>query len=50
MDTSKQKSAVWKHIGLYGHAVGTFTGKLSFTEICFNYFIFMLHVIANYIY
>ena len=23
----EQKPAVWKHIGLYGHAVGTFTGE-----------------------
>ena len=27
MDEVGQKPAVWKHIGLYGHAVGTFTGK-----------------------
>jgi hypothetical protein len=27
MDEVGQKPAIWKHIGLYGHAVGTFTGK-----------------------
>jgi hypothetical protein len=27
MDEVGQKPAMWKHIGLYGHAVGTFTGK-----------------------
>jgi hypothetical protein len=26
-DNDQQKPKVWKHIGLYGHAVGTFTGE-----------------------
>lgn len=32
MDESGQKPAVWKHIGLYGHAVGTFTGKSLYSN------------------
>ncbi len=44
MDEVGQKPAVWKHIGLYGHAVGTFTGKRNNNitrvppESCLGYF------------
>ena len=27
MAEASDKPKVWKHIGLYGHAVGTFSGK-----------------------
>ena len=27
MAASTNKSALWKHIGLHGHSVGTFVGK-----------------------
>ena len=32
---AEDKPKVWKHIGLYGHAVGTFTGEFFDFEIFF---------------
>ena len=33
---AEDKPKVWKHIGLYGHAVGTFTGE--FFDFDFDFF------------
>jgi hypothetical protein len=32
-DLDQQKPVAWKHIGLYGHAVGTFTSEFIFVFV-----------------
>jgi hypothetical protein len=33
-DLDQKKPVAWKHIGLYGHAVGTFTSEFFFVVCC----------------